>query len=131
MESTAPFIAVVDDEAAVRRALLRLLRSAHYQAEAFESAALFLESLSERTPQCLILDLHMPAMTGLELQECLLHLQVRVPIIVITAFDGVDTRERCLALNAKHYFCKPVEGDDLLEAVRLAVDNGARVGIDM
>jgi FixJ family two-component response regulator len=127
MDMTAPLIAVVDDEASVRRALLRLLRSAHYEAEAFGSAAVFLESLSERTPQCLILDVHMPAMTGLELQECLLHIDARIPLIVITAYDDADTRERCLALKAGWYFCKPVEGDDLLEAVRLAIDTDAVV----
>lgn len=129
MERTASLIAVVDDESAVRRAVMRLLRSAQYQVEAFDSASAFLDSLSERTPQCLILDLHMPAMNGIELQECLLHLDAGIPVIVITAYDEVDTRERCLALNARHYFCKPVEGDDLLAAVRLAVDTDA-VGLE-
>jgi FixJ family two-component response regulator len=129
MERTAPLIAVVDDEAAVRRGLLRLLRSAHYRAEAFESAADFLESLSDHSPQCLILDLHMPAMSGLELQECLRHLGARIPVIVITAYDDPDTRRRCLAYKPRNYFCKPVEGDELLEAVRLAVESDA-AGID-
>lgn len=121
MDGEAPRIAIVDDEEPVRRALLRLLRSAHYQAEAFDSAASFLESLSEATPHCVILDLQMPKMTGLELQQRLRQLAATLPVIVITAYDEPDTRQRCLALGAGWYFRKPVDGNDLLEAIRLAV----------
>ena len=62
----------VDDEASICRALLRLLRVSNYQAEAFGSPLLFLESLAERVPDCVVLDLQMPAMTGVELQQRLL-----------------------------------------------------------
>lgn len=125
MDGEAPLIAIVDDEEVVRRALLRLLRSARYRAEAFESGASFLESLSRGVPSCVILDLQMPEMTGFELQQRLRQLAVRLPVIVITAYDEVDTRQRCLALGAGWYFRKPLEGDDLLEAIRLAVDSPA------
>lgn len=122
MDSEAPRIAIVDDEEAVRRALLRLLRSANYRAEAFDSAAGFLDSLSRWIPQCLILDLQMPTMTGLELQQRLLQLDVTIPVIVITAYDEADTRQRSLALGASRYFSKPIEGSDLIDAIRFAVD---------
>lgn len=122
MDGEAPGIAIVDDEEGVRRALQRLLRSANYRAETFDSAVTFLESLSRWIPQCLILDLQMPTMTGLELQQRLLQLDIAVPVIVITAHDDADTRQRCLALGAIRYLSKPVEGSDLLEAIRVAVD---------
>lgn len=116
-----PFVAVVDDEGSVRRAVVRLLRSANYRAEAFASTTVFLESLAVRVPDCLILDLQMPGMTGLDLQVRLLQLDCRVPVIVITAYDEAETRTRCLAMGASHYFRKPVEGDDLLDAIRSVV----------
>jgi FixJ family two-component response regulator len=98
-----------------------LLRSAKYRAEAFGSAAGFLESLSVQVPDCLILDLQMPAMTGLELQDRLRQRGSTLPVIVITAHDEPGTRSRCLAMGASRYFRKPVEGDELLDAVRSLV----------
>lgn len=121
MDGEAPLVAIIDDEGSVRRALLRLLRSANYRAEAFASGAAFLESLSVRVPDCLILDLQMPAMTGLDLQQRLLELDYRLPVIVITAHDDVERRDRCLSMGASHYLRKPLEGDELLGAVESAV----------
>src|SRR5690606_27297940 len=74
-------VAVVDDEESIRRALLRLLRAADYDAEAFDSAVGFLRSLGKRTPDCVILDLQMPQMTGMELQQRLLELARRPAVI--------------------------------------------------
>lgn len=121
MDATAPLVAIIDDEGSVRRALSRLLRSADYRAEAFASAAAFLESLSVRVPDCLILDLQMPGMTGLELQERLLQLDCRLPVIVITAHDDAERQNRCLSMGASHYLCKPLEGNELLGAVESSV----------
>lgn len=121
MDGETPLVAIVDDEGSVRRALLRLLRSASYRAEAFASGAAFLESLSVRVPDCLILDLQMPAMTGLDLQQRLRELDYRLPVIVITAHDDAERRNRCLAMGASHYLRKPLEGDELLSAVDSAV----------
>ncbi len=121
MDGETPLVAVVDDEGSVRRAVVRLLRSANYQAEAFASSSVFLDSLAKRIPDCLILDLQMPGMTGLELQVRLLQLGCRVPVIVITAYDEAETRARCLAMGASRYFRKPVEGDELLDAIRSLV----------
>ncbi|HEX6998345.1 MAG TPA: response regulator [Gammaproteobacteria bacterium] len=126
MNEDAPLVAVVDDEESIRRALLRLLRSANYRAEAFDCAARFLESLSERTPECLILDLQMPAMTGFELQQRLLELRVRPPVIVITAYDEPETRARCLAFGAERYFCKPVDGHRLIKSIHELIESRRR-----
>lgn len=122
MESTAPLIAIVDDEVSICRALLRLLRVANYRAEAFNSPLLFLESLAERVPDCVVLDLQMPMMTGVELQQHLLQLDDPPPVIIITAHDEPKTRERCLALGAVRYLRKPIEGDALIESIEEAVN---------
>lgn len=119
-------VAVVDDEESIRRALLRLLRAADYDAEAFDSAVGFLRSLGKRTPDCVILDLQMPQMTGMELQQRLLELARRPAVIVITAHDEPGTRERCFELGAADYFCKPVDCAALLASIaRVRLGDGA------
>ena len=121
MDSQAPLIAIVDDEVSICRALLRLLRVANYRAESFNSPILFLESLAEHVPDCVVLDLQMPAMTGVELQEHLLRLANPPPVIIITAHDEPKTRERCLALGAVRYLRKPIEGEILMGSIEEAV----------
>ena len=121
MDSKAPLIAIVDDEVSICRALLRLLRVAEYRAEAFNSAILFLESLAERVPDCVVLDLQMPMMTGVEVQEHLLKLKDPPPVIIITAHDESKTRDRCLALGAVRYLRKPIEGELLIDSIETAV----------
>ena len=110
-------VAIIDDEESIRRALLRLLASADYLAEGFDSAVRFLESLSRWTPDCVILDLQMPEITGIEVQQRLLELAQPPAVIVITAYDEPGTRELCLALGATYYFCKPVDGNLLLDSI--------------
>lgn len=121
MDSRQPLIAIVDDETSICRALLRLLRVSHYRAESFSSPIAFLESLAERVPDCVVLDLQMPMMTGVELQQQLLQLDESPPVIIITAHDEPKMRERCLALGAVRYLRKPIEGDVLIDAIREAV----------
>lgn len=117
MKDDVPLVAVVDDEASICRALLRLLRSANYRAVAFSSASEFLASLDERMPDCVVLDLQMPGMTGIELQEQLQRVSNRPPVIVITAHDEPGTRKRCLALGAACYLRKPIESDTLIDSI--------------
>jgi len=120
-ESPSPLIAVVDDEVSICRALVRLLRAANYRAEAFSSPIAFLESLAERVPDCVVLDLQMPRMTGVELQQHLLALDGPPPVIIITAHDEPKTKERCLALGAVRYLRKPFEGELLIDSIEKAV----------
>jgi FixJ family two-component response regulator len=117
MDSQPPLIAVVDDEVSICRALLRLLRVANYRAESFNSPMLFLESLAEHMPDCVVLDLQMPMMTGVELQEHLRKLADAPPVIIITAHDEPKTRDRCLALGAVRYLRKPIECDALMDSI--------------
>jgi FixJ family two-component response regulator len=121
METIQPLIAIVDDETSICRALLRLLRVSHYRAESFSSPIAFLESLTDHVPDCVVLDLQMPMMTGVELQQHLLQLDDPPPVIIITAHDEPKTRERCLALGAVRYLRKPIEGDVLIDSIQEAV----------
>jgi FixJ family two-component response regulator len=118
MKTASLLVAVVDDEESIRKALVRLLRSANYLAEAFASPTSFLESLSERVPYCVVLDLQMPIMTGFELQERLNEMPERPRVIVITAHDEPGIRERCKALGAERCLIKPIDGDLLLDSIR-------------
>jgi FixJ family two-component response regulator len=118
--SAAPsFVAIVDDEESVRRALVRLFDSANFEAEAFASARDFLRALEDRSFDCLVLDLQMPDMTGLDLQRYLRMVcpNLYLPVIVVTAHDEPGAREMCFAAGGRAYLRKPVEGSELLSAV--------------
>ena len=124
MLEPAPFVAIVDDEEPIRKALVRLMRSAKLEAEAFSSGAAFLDSLARRRPDCLILDLHMPGMTALHVLRRLQRSGVHVPTIVITGYDEPETRAHCLGAGATAYLRKPLEDRVLLDAVASAAKAG-------
>jgi len=129
MAESSPFVAIVDDEEPIRKALKRLLRSANLESESFASGSAFLDSLASRRPDCVILDLHMPGMTGLHVLQRLQQAGVRLPTIVITAYDEPETRNHCLAAGAAAYLRKPLEDTLLLDAVASAAKigkNGSR-----
>src|SRR5205085_1008689 len=120
MDIPAVRVAVVDDEPAMRKALARLLRAAGYEAVAYASGAEFLRALSHERFGCLILDLQMPGMSGLDVQAGQAFRQAGVPAIVISAHDGVAARDACLAAGAVAYLTKPMDDGALLAAVRAA-----------
>ena len=120
-----PFIAVVDDEESVRKALKRLLRAAGLEAESYASGQEFLEHAVEREPDCVVLDLHMPSMSGRDLLPHIRRLATHPPVVVITAHDTPDNREECLAAGACAYLCKPLEDRLLLNAISAALRVGA------
>jgi FixJ family two-component response regulator len=124
MGEHSPFVAIVDDEEPIRKALKRLMRAANLEAEAFASGADFLDSLATRLPDCVILDLHMPGMSGLHVLQRLQQSGARVPTIVITAYDEPETRNHCLAAGATAYLRKPLEDRLLLDAVASAAKAG-------
>jgi FixJ family two-component response regulator len=115
------YVAVVDDDRSVGTALCRLLRTAGIEAKAFESAADFLQSLQERQPDCLVLDVQMPGMNGLELQQRLKDLALGLPVIMITGRDEASIHAICMAMGASSYLRKPLNDDDLLDAVDRAI----------
>ena len=117
----ARYVAVVDDDRSVGIALCRLLRAAGIEAKAVESAAGFLESLGEQLPDCLVLDVQMPGVNGLELQQRLKDIAVSLPVIMITGRDEASIHAICMAMGASSYLRKPLNDDDLLDAVERAI----------
>jgi FixJ family two-component response regulator len=116
-----PLIAVVDDEESIRKALARLLWSAGLTVQTFSSGAEFFKSFESRRPDCLVLDLHMPVMSGIEIQTRLAQTGPRIPVIVITGHDSPETREQAMGAGPSAYFRKPVDGQALLDAIEFAL----------
>jgi FixJ family two-component response regulator len=121
MPSTTSLVYVVDDDESVRRALRRLLHSWGLRARTFASATEFLDSGSREEDACLIADIRMPGLGGLDLHRELLAKGSTIPVIFITAFDTAETREQAKALGAAGYFRKPVDDQALLDAIRWAL----------
>ena len=122
MPTHPPVVAIVDDEESVRRALERLLRSAGFAVETFSTGAEFLLTLPEHQPACLVLDLHMPELSGLDVQVLIERENFKVPIVVITGHDTPEVRARVLERGAKAYLRKPVDGELLLAAINSAIE---------
>ena len=118
----ALLVSVVDDDVSVRRSLDRLIRSVSLEVRVFASAEEFLDSDHPRKSDCLILDVRLPGMSGIELHRHLLASKCEVPVIFITA-HGSDDRARLEAASdwTVAYFIKPFSGDELLDAVDAAL----------
>jgi FixJ family two-component response regulator len=125
MRQTAPTIAVIDDDASVRRALQRLLQSAGFTVETFATASEFLDADYWAETACLVLDIHLPGMSGFELQEYLSVSGVPIPIVFITALDDVSTREQVNRAGVVGYLRKPFDQDTLIEAISRAIGQEA------
>jgi FixJ family two-component response regulator len=111
------WIAIVDDDPSVLNALARLLRTRGIGHRTFTSAHEFLSALSDGLPDCLVVDLQMPEMNGLELQRRLTLSGVHIPTIVITAHNEADARERCTSAGAFAFLAKPLQDVPLLAAI--------------
>jgi FixJ family two-component response regulator len=110
-------IAVVDDEDAVCKAVVRVLRAAGYAARGFVSGQEFLTSWHFDRPDCLILDLQMPDISGTEVLQALTVAGAQFPVIIITAHDSPSLAEECRQRGAAAYLCKPLDASVLLGAV--------------
>ena len=117
MSPVPPLIAVVDDDAFVCKALQRLLRSAGFAVETYSSGSEFLEAIRTHTPDCVVLDLHMPEVNGFEVQAQLALAGSRIPAVVITGHDTPESRARAMRNGAAAYICKPVDDKALMEAI--------------
>lgn len=113
-------IAIVDDDEVVRRSITRLVNSMSFQATGFASGEEFLCSLSQDIPDCMLLDLHMPGLSGLDVLEALQKRRINIPTIVITGNTSPDARQRCLNAGAAAYLEKPLERDVVLNAIQSA-----------
>jgi len=115
-------ISVVDDDASVLSATVDLLDAVGLRCEAFPSAEAYLASDRVRSTSCLILDVSMPGLNGVELQRRLLHAGHFIPTIFITAFPEERTRVQAESYGAVCYLCKPYRDEELLACIRLALD---------
>jgi FixJ family two-component response regulator len=114
-------ISVVEDDQFFRESMRRLMRSLGYSVEAFPSAADFLASPRLVETACLIADVHMPAMTGLELYRHLIDAGYAIPTILVTAYPKEDVRARALKNGVVCYLRKPVDEEDLVRCLRTAL----------
>ena len=120
-------IFVIDDDQSMQKAFLLLLRSAGFDAKAFTSAEEFLTHSRVSDGDCIILDLRMPRINGFDLMEKLISREIRTPIICVTAFDDVKSRERARELGAAAYFTKPVDDQALIDAINLAIKSEKKI----
>ena len=121
--SRVPVVSIIDDDASVRMATNRLVRSLGYVAHAFSSADEFLRSSQVNDTSCVIADVQMPGMSGVELQSLLLAQGHRMPIIFITAFPEESTRARALEAGAICFLTKPFDGPTLIKYLAAAVES--------
>jgi two-component system, LuxR family, response regulator FixJ len=113
-----PTIFIIDDDPAVRQALTVLVRSMRLRAEAYESAQQFLDALDSTRPGCLLLDVRMPGVSGLDLLEQLTRDQVRLPAIVMSAYGDVPMVVRAMKAGALNFLEKPCRDQQLWEAIQ-------------
>jgi two-component system response regulator FixJ len=124
-DSSERLVSVVDDDERLRRSVRNLLSSVGFQVETFASAEEFLLSSHREQTGCLVLDLRMPGMTGLELLARLAATGSRIPAIILTAHNDEEAQRRALQAGAAAFLGKPFRGDVLLDAVRTALGRGA------
>ena len=117
----ATCVALVDDEAPVRRALGRLLRLAGHEVLSFESGQGFLDSLPTRRPDCVLLDIQMPGLTGLQVRDCLRAMVPTLPVVFITGGDDPELAKQVLAGGAIGLLHKPFSRQELLDALASAL----------
>lgn len=127
MTEQSPTVFLIDDDPRVLKAITRLLASEGWQARPYQSARAFLADHNEATPGCLVLDLLMPEMTGLDLQREMVRLGQFRPIIFLSGRGDVPSSVAAMKSGAVDFLTKPIEGKALLEAVRTAIERDARM----
>jgi FixJ family two-component response regulator len=116
-----PYIALVDDDALVRTALGRLLRLAGFEMSAFPSGEAFLASLGVRHPDCMNLDVHMPGLSGLDVQARLRAARIRIPVVFMTAADDLALEQVAQEAGGTWLLRKPFSNAELLHAIGSAL----------
>jgi FixJ family two-component response regulator len=122
-EETKPTIYIVDDDKSVLKAMKRLIRSMDMDVKTFASGQEFLDSGFKDQNACLIADIKMPVMGGMELQKKVVAKGSKMPVIFITAFDSKNLRSQAKEAGAAGYFQKPVDGQALLDLIQWALSN--------
>jgi FixJ family two-component response regulator len=120
--SVVPLISIVDDDDSLRNSLDNLIRSVGFRAQGFSSAEAFLGSSQARDTSCLILDVRMPGMSGIDLQRQMLLSNWCIPIIFITSHADDEARSRALDAGAVDFLYKPFREEELLHAIDAALN---------
>jgi len=120
---TFKLIAIIDDNDSIQDSLCDLIESGGFEAQCFGSAKAFLESDLHRRAGCLIVDIRMPKMSGLELQAKMKQAECNVPIIFITAFDDAEIRAQAMTEGAVEFLAKPFDHQLLLKILRCTLDS--------
>jgi FixJ family two-component response regulator len=121
MTDSAPIVFVVDDDSSVRDAVKRLIASVGLRVETFGSTREFLSARRPDAPACLVLDVRLPDVSGLELQRELAEADIRIPIIFITGHADVPMTVRAMKAGAVEFLTKPFRGQELLDAIQEAI----------
>ena len=121
MSGSQPVVFVIDDDESVREALASLIRSAGWKVEVFVSAQEFLARPRAEGPSCLILDVRLPGLSGLELQRRLAEVHTEIPIVFITAHGDVPTSVKAMKAGAVEFLIKPLVDADVLGAIQQAI----------
>lgn len=119
-------IAIVDDDASVREGLQSLIRSAGWRVETFASAQEFWGRLADEAPSCLILDLQLPGLSGLDLQERMAEAGLEIPIVFLTGHGNIPASVQAMKAGAIEFLTKPIDDDKLLQAIQQAVERDRR-----
>src|SRR5438309_4507936 len=122
MSNVAPVVFVVDDDPSVRRAIQRLVESIGLQVELFASAQEFLRSKRPDAPSCLVLDIRLPGISGLDFQRQLAEANIHIPIIFITAHGDIPMTVRAMKAGAVEFLTKPFRDQDLLDAIQVGLE---------
>ena len=119
-------IAVVDDDASVREGLQSLIRSAGWRVEAFVSAQEFLARLGAEAPSCVILDLQLPGLSGLDLQNRMAEVGLDIPIVFLTGHGNIPASVQAMKAGAVEFLTKPLDEAKLLQAIQEAIERDRR-----
>jgi FixJ family two-component response regulator len=122
MTEADPTVFVVDDDPSVRRSTERLVRSMGFNVQTFATAKEFTERARVESPSCLVLDVHLPGASGLDLQRELVHAGLQIPIIFITGRGSIPMSVRAMKGGAVEFLTKPTRSRDLLAAIRSAIE---------
>ena len=121
-----PLIAIVDDDPSVREGLSSLIRSAGLKVETFESAQDFLARPAVEAPSCLVLDLQLPGLSGLDLQKRMAEVGLEIPIVFLTGHGNIPASVQAMKAGAVEFLTKPFDDEELLRAIQEAIERDRR-----
>jgi len=127
MAEPKPTVFVVDDDSAVRKSFHWLVESIGLEIESFSSGQEFLEKHDASRPGCLVLDVRMPGMSGIELQETLAAKGIQIPIIIVTGYGDVPTAVRAMKKGAVDFIEKPFNDQEMLDRIQVAIERDAKI----